>query len=637
VVISVDLINWSTNKAFLTFVFSLRRCRLISCCKSGCNLPLTQLIKSRQEKMMRRSLRYDDDVKSSDVTVKMEVTELSTEYPSQNVIDEWITTLTRENYESVILDNLVAYCQNKTTEQITQETKRQLDWVKSTAFAPLPKKGNNGLTPEQEEKELGTTLESTIMRCIIRGGTLLRVIFEWNVDPTILNNRVDEIASGINAEIRDTEKYMRDLPISYPEMSATEMKFTKEKVQMREISEENFKQDYLKARKAAGLSETLDDFESSDQYAEFVKNEVTINNRIRMRAIKEYDNLVIEYQDRKAQRTLTEKTVEELKARRTTCSVASTLTAFYGQYFDQILTSVRNAAMGTNILTKLSGHIRIPKTGELVTNPLSPGVMHSLPAVYYILEKHYKTANVVMLCESLITLLNFQISSEDSRNSPEKGIQLMGKIISHWQQTNLFDYMDLDKLITMSILRGYAPNTEVRTQGVQRVLRYAQRLADENYVSSPGEMPLFNELSRYVTDELALGRQLSSQKSSNSDYSNRKFTTPYNKGHSPPKGTESAAAAKAEPERREAKGPFPKEVKRSDNYWVKEPNSGNYMFYYTATKSPCPNCGTPNHPSCPAPKCYLQQCSNCKLYGHKSKNCLQQKEGAHSAEETALF
>jgi hypothetical protein len=236
-----------------------------------------------------------------------------------------------------------------------------------------------------------------------------------------------------------------------------------------------------------------------------------------------------------------------------------------------------------------------------------------------------------MLCESLFTLFNFQVSAEDSRNCPEKRIQAMGKIINHWEQTDLLAYMDLDKLITTATVLGYAPKSEVRTQGVQRVLRHAQRLVDEGYVPVRGEMPLFTELSRYVNDELALGRQLSSQKSSNSSgytSNNRNnYSNNFKNQNSAPKGTESAALAKAEDsEKKEARGPYHKEIHRSDNLWVKDKKSGNYMFYYTATKNPCPRCNSPT--TCPTPKCFLKQCTSCQLYGHKPQNCLQAKVGA---------
>jgi len=604
---------------------------------------------------MHRKISVDDDAKTNATTESIqeqdEFNQPLPPLPPQTMIDEWRTSLTKENYLSEILHFLLEQSRNKTTEQIQQEIKRLLHWVQNTAFAPaikLASEVSNNATKTKDqiiedekvkEKKMGSLLESLVKLCINRAGAAVKVIFEWNVDPARLEVHVNEMATRLNTEIREYEQQFRSLPNALPDLKNSEVKFARERASMRSEYKEIFRNEYLEVLKTEGKEEIPGGFEMSAQYEKLLEAEKRIANIIVLKIAEDYDTALIAYEDQREMRMKLESQIEELKIRRTACIVAGSITTFCGQYFDSILHSIRTATVGTEVHTKLTGQATIPSTGELVVNPIALDAVNNLPGVYYILEKNYKTANLVVLCENLFRMANFQVSQDDSKHHPEKGVYEMTDIISYWQKLNLIDFLNLDNLATSMLLCGYHPNSEVRTQGVQRVLRTAQRLTDENYVNVPGKMPLFDDLSRYVLDELALGKRLSSKTMSvGTDYSKPRGN--YNQNSyfktSAPKGTESAAAAKVEDDKRDAKGPYQKEVHRSDNLWLKDQESGNYKFRYTATKAPCQKCGTPGQPSCPSPRCFLQQCPNCQLYGHKPRNCLQAKSGATAqvAEET---
>lgn len=78
----------------------------------------------------------------------------------------------------------------------------------------------------------------------------------------------------------------------------------------------------------------------------------------------------------------------------------------------------------------------------------------------------------------------------DSDFNPQAIVEKMAKVMYQWQQIQLHDYMDEDKLFICTLLCSYHPDSEVRKEGTQPLLslqsnwnvKIHQLLAKDNFL-----------------------------------------------------------------------------------------------------------------------------------------------------------
>ena len=139
-----------------------------------------------------------------------------------------------------------------------------------------------------------------------------------------------------------------------------------------------------------------------------------------------------------------------------------------------------------DIKRKLQGKIKL-YNGNFSTDPFTS---QNLAGLYMALYTEYNKANISIFCKQLLDLLD-----EKSYADPTKAISEVTSELKQWNQLDLYQYMDQDKLFVMSLIRKLSTSGDVRKRAIERILLTAQKI--ENAEISPehlGQLPLFDDL-----------------------------------------------------------------------------------------------------------------------------------------------
>ena len=251
--------------------------------------------------------------------------------------------------------------------------------------------------------------------------------------------------------------------------------------------------------------------------------------------------------------------------------------------------------------------------GDSITSPFST---ENLSGIYAALFNEYTKAGLGIFCEMLMQLLSESSSKPDSDTQPYLTVQTIDGHLKSWIDTDLFSYMTKDHLFTVVLLHSYHYESKIRREGVQHVLEYSRNLELGHYHPNVGEyseMPLYNELVRWIRDVVDKSLQFSkssNQPSSKSNQTNNRSTDKQLETAALGQDIKKSSTPKNTSGGTQATGPYTSEVTRNANLYV-----GRYT--YTATSQSC-------SPTCVHdPKCYFRQCTKCKMFGHPDYNCKQ--------------
>jgi hypothetical protein len=296
------------------------------------------------------------------------------------------------------------------------------------------------------------------------------------------------------------------------------------------------------------------------------------------------------------------------------------------------LDSSSNTAFAA-IRMKLRGRVTLP-SGTEVHDPMMDS---HLSGILTILYDHYVVDSLQVFFDALGELFAFQMTQQESTNSPDVALARLVHVNNDWIQRGLFSRLSQDLLFTCIAVKSVHPSSPFRTHVIRQTTDFMRRV-QSGEVTPTGTSPIFDYFQtctkQFVQDErLRLSAAANATPPPPTGGSRTPFK-PYNRvsftNPAPPPGLEVAAAVTTTsstppyrpPGNDASKRTFDTEVLLSAQ-WVH--NSQPYVavrqlasicatcFPLTGGGSPCPR--RSNH--------FISRCSRCRFYGHKKDNCLQ--------------
>jgi hypothetical protein len=268
---------------------------------------------------------------------------------------------------------------------------------------------------------------------------------------------------------------------------------------------------------------------------------------------------------------------------------------------------------------------------------------------------------------SLISATSWNLSDEDTRLHPSKGVTQIEEIINVWESTNLWDQMTPDLFFTCLLLKGLSHKQPIRREATNEVVKFIRNYNEDEERSlklygarstngSHVSKPIFKHVSDFIRREeenRKMGRDFvavennsvkqQEQIPKNAANSTNNQQSMNRNNFSVRTNTERAALAKDSNSTYSAdqkiltpsenRKNFNSDVKKSENYSI-QTGKGS-VFPYIAVKKLsqiCNKCYPDNGPSsqeCTESykgKCYQTNCKTCNYFGHTTVNCMQSKK-----------
>ena len=424
----------------------------------------------------------------------------------------------------------------------------------------------------------------------------------------------------------------------------------------------------------------ISNFNSSIFYTEFIKEFESLKSTIEFkydeRFISDFDKFESDIISIKADKQKLDQLLKEKIEYVAIESVATAVNTAISIIITKIKASVTDYP---NIKIKLQQRVILP-TGEVLVDPYTS---ENLTGIYYILSKEFGKATLILFCNMLMDLLNYNLV-DTNKDRPELAVNEVNRQLKAWDQLDLFSYMDKDKLFTISLLKSFPQNSEVRIKGIMTVFDYIQLCEQQpELMNSFTDMPIYNHLTTWITEKFIKAREFgrsinNNSKPNNNNLNNNNSGRPSNNNQQV-KGERAAAAdvqvqphnsnnninkntttnpsnftsnnnnnnnthnnhskkgTKGYLEMSPAQRNYNREVTRDERVFVINNSTGQKQLY-TATNQPCPRCVSQNNTNYnphDKPRCYNGKCNKCQLFGHRLPECRQVNQfiDAKNAEE----
>lgn len=238
---------------------------------------------------------------------------------------------------------------------------------------------------------------------------------------------------------------------------------------------------------------------------------------------------------------------------------------------------------------------------------------NDITGVVGILEKWYGKVPMTLVFESLRDLFK-----DNSGLTHQQVVAWINVKVGLWAEFEFFNYLTLDILfafLTISNLKGTGAGS-VAFQAVTQHLRANQDDYTHERISfmrgASNEMVLLRKVNEVISDDAIYKKKIEDTKAKGFNRAYRPKSTNYVSGEVQA-NMASAAPAPAPNSAVDVNG----EYTREHNRWARNVVSGR-DFPYTSTKEICAKCES-SEPH--QPKCYMGQCSRCRLFGHPISQC----------------
>jgi hypothetical protein len=263
----------------------------------------------------------------------------------------------------------------------------------------------------------------------------------------------------------------------------------------------------------------------------------------------------------------------------------------------------------------------------------------------------YNKKNLVTFGTSLIELMQWSLTEEETLNHLPKAVQDINGFLSVWVRNNLWEKMTLDSFFTAVLLKGLHPGT-FRTDLISKARKFQEDTKDvDDTAIQVSQVPTLRYILYLIEQEVESRdafkgdgnsninqhRQVQPQRPANQQ--NRAFKKPSdgNRWTQPPKMMiERAASAEGSVQDNTAYAPkrqFKTVVLPSANVNVydatakKREGTNGRVFKYFAVENLSQICSkcypTSGLPTPCKPQCYQTRCATCGYYGHKALTCQQ--------------
>jgi len=481
-----------------------------------------------------------------------------------------------------------------------------------------------------------------IKECLLQGGDILQEAVHWNFDFKKFLKQYDaenNESGGVIVELQRSVDEIEALkPSAEPEPSLAELvahsvKLDRAQSHYLVIYNDRREKELASAGSASGHDDDM--FEDSAEYEQYAKKVAAITAKFNKEASRNHLQRQIDYKSKVERRNVIQQEIDARRDYQEKAVIVKSLVASYTTAISQIIMKVKNVVKEfPEIESKLSGHVTLPHTGQYFNDPYQHPT--NLTAIYEILYCGFNKANMVIFCKMLMELLADETSQSESASNPMKAVSSFTRRLRRWQQMDLFKYMDQDKLFTITLLRNYHPQSKIRVDGLTYILRYANTLVTNGEEQNPNSLPLFTALTEWI-EILVQSQQLKNIGGSNNS-DKKPAATPANNNNNKAgvvTRTEQVAAAQTAPPSRPAttvprrvltmaEGLYSERIGPERGLCIVGYKAGT-VWPYTATDKVCSKChGSDANKKCNPPCLGLSPCDKCKLFGHKTSQCLQQ-------------
>lgn len=299
----------------------------------------------------------------------------------------------------------------------------------------------------------------------------------------------------------------------------------------------------------------------------------------------------------------------------------------------------------SEIATKLKGKAVIVGTNEVVQDPMAQG---NASGMFMILQKEYASSSLVVFNRELTKLLDRKELDVNCDLYPGRATANARTIRQDWERMKLFEYLTPDTLMVSSFLCALPSGCNLRVAALTHLHKIIGERKEKGTEEPTKGYPLFDNMLDWIDNEYkgVIDNAGGVKNSSSKQHADADGVSDGGGGggggakalkklgkFKSGTGLESAAAATTAVK---PGGPPVKTmvtpnqegyVTRDAMLFVASKNfktGVNHDALYTATKDQCKKCIDPDRSKrCGVPFCYVAQCYNCFLWGHKNSECHQ--------------
>jgi hypothetical protein len=262
-------------------------------------------------------------------------------------------------------------------------------------------------------------------------------------------------------------------------------------------------------------------------------------------------------------------------------------------------------------------------TGEDINDPYNN---NNLSGIVECLYDKYRKKTFVTFTNSLIDVMSFTMTFENTENSPWIAFEEMELTIANWKKKSLFKFMTEDQFFSAAYLKGMHAESKFRKELITETTKFIRNsIENEDNLndSSSTSMPIFKFIKDYVKVERENRKFANKEVRSIGGPSARKPYDPSWIKNKKLSNTENAAVANTSNETGKL---YSGEVMKMQKVTIEDNKGKKHVYAATKKKSSlCPKCFPDSGvitDAC-ARKCFGEQCTKCGYYGHISYYCMQ--------------
>jgi hypothetical protein len=307
----------------------------------------------------------------------------------------------------------------------------------------------------------------------------------------------------------------------------------------------------------------------------------------------------------------------------------SAISAIFGRVKDAVCEC-------SDIVRTLSMRVKITSSGEEISDPWYKS---NLSGVKQLLMSAYNKASLVTFNHTMLSTISYKADYLVSTGDPMKVVQGVSRLLNEWEMMDYYAFMTKDIFFTAVLINALAEGSPIKEKVLLRANEYMSKLdelSEEDDLHKKGDMILYQHICKYVQllqDSMVKSGGGGGASGGGAGQGGGGGGAPVVRKQFPPRGTELAAVGETtkvevtkdpKVEAPEKVQVFRYNVTREHKVSVKmKGRSGDFhQANYTSTREACGLCaagGAGAHD----PKCYLQMCHKCSLYGHNQHICRQ--------------
>lgn len=493
---------------------------------------------------------------------------------------------------------------------------------------PIQKKINNfnflsGYSSKDSEEEIGAKLSENIEEIIKSIGPEFEKIIENNFD--IVSYKTFNLNKRANLEAdEDTKAGEAEILLIAPDKLIFDYRSAIEiDKEIKKIKENNV------------LSQVIIDEGNVEKINEakkelkllITRSEKEISNEIKAKYNLLYVNAHDEYTNSTGIKNLAIQAIRLIKRDKERITILDTILTAYIDGRIQIVSKIKAAVEKLPmIINCLSSTVTVRATSEDIIDPFRN---NNLTGISECLFEKYRKKTFVTFTNSLIDVMSFSMTLDQTENSPWSAFEEMESILANWKKKELFGFMTEDQFFSAVFLKGMHPDSKFRKEIIHEATKFIRTsMESEDLFGEEKQMPIFKFIKRHMKIEQENRKFAHYSKDKVTEKVKRPYDPQWNKRKE--SNTENAAVAFSANNANNTASInsklFAREVFKSEKVSFEDNRAKKHT--YAATLKPSSLCDKCYPDSgvitngC-SRKCYGEKCTLCGYYGHISYYCMQ--------------